>query len=110
MDKESELTSKDSAGPDAHGQAALLLVESLIHGLIARSALSVKDAIEIVQIAAEVKQDVGAAWGDSPDRLRKSIHLLSSISASLMHDVPSVENFASVDGGRHGDPPSPRRR
>lgn len=75
-------------GPDAHGQAALLLVESLIHGLIARSALTVEEAIEIIEIAAEVKRDVGVAWGDSPDTLKKSISLLGSISASLLHDIP----------------------
>lgn len=76
-----------NAGPDAHGQAALLLVESLIHGLIARSALSVEEAVEIIQIATEVKQDVGASWGDSPDTLGKSLHLLNAMSASLMQDV-----------------------
>lgn len=38
--------------PDAHGQAEMLLVESLIHGLIARSVISVADAVEIVEIAA----------------------------------------------------------
>lgn len=39
---------------DAHGQAALLLVESLVHGLIARSVISVTEAVEIVDVAAEV--------------------------------------------------------
>lgn len=89
MDKEidQEDGTPERAGADAHGQAALLLVESLIHGLIARSALTVADAVEIIQIAAEVKQDVGASWGDSPDTLGKSLHLLNSISTSLMQDV-----------------------
>lgn len=51
-------------GPDAHGQAALLLVESLIHGLLARRLITVADAVEIVDVAAEVKVDVAGDLGD----------------------------------------------
>ncbi len=83
----------DAAGeaakrPEPHGQAALLLVESLIHGLIARSSLTVEQAVEIVQIAAEVKLETADDVGDTPATLRESLHLLQSISASLLHDVP----------------------
>ncbi|MEO7409822.1 MAG: hypothetical protein ABIU10_00675 [Sphingomicrobium sp.] len=38
--------------------AALLLIESLIHGLIARSILSVHEAIDIVDIAADVEREI----------------------------------------------------
>lgn len=69
--------------PDAHGQAAMLLVESLIHGLIARSAISVEEAVEIVEMAAEVKAEVAAELGDSPGTLLRSLALLESISRSL---------------------------
>lgn len=72
--------------PDAHGQAAMLLVESLIHGLVARSVLSVAEAVEIVEIASEVKQGVAAELGDSPATLRRSLALLESIAASLKMD------------------------
>lgn len=75
-------------GPEPHGRAALLLVESLIHGLIARSALTVEQAVEIVQTAAEVKQDTADDVGDTPATLRESLFLLDSISASLKHDLP----------------------
>jgi hypothetical protein len=74
-------------GPEPYGQAALLLVESLIHGLIARSSLTVEQAVEIVQIAAEVTKDTAAELDDTP-ATRKSIHLLDSICVSLMHDLP----------------------
>lgn len=74
-------------GPDAHGQAALLLAESLVHGLIARKVLSVTDAVEIVDIAAEVKAEVAGDLGDSPANLRKSLGLLGAISASLRRDA-----------------------
>lgn len=75
-------------GPEPYGQAALLLVESLIHGLIARSALTVEQAIEIIQIAADVKQDEADHVGETPATLKNALHLLNSISASLMHDLP----------------------
>jgi len=74
--------------PDAHGQAAMLLVESLIHGLIERSVISVPEAIEIVEVAAEVKTEVAAELGDSPATMRHSLDLLASLKLSLEGDVP----------------------
>jgi hypothetical protein len=76
----------EARAPDVHGQAAMFLVESLIHGLIARSVISVEDAIEIVDVAAEVKIDSAAELGDTPAALEKSLALLSAISTSLAHD------------------------
>ena len=73
--------------PDAHGQAAMLLVESLIHGLIARAVISVAEAIEIVDTAAEVKAEVAADLGDSPRTMRHSLALLESISRSLQGEA-----------------------
>jgi len=75
--------------PDAHGQAAMLLVESLIHGLIARSVISVADAVEIVEIAADVKADIGAEIGDTPATLRRSLTMLEAIGKSLSLDIPA---------------------
>lgn len=74
--------------PDAHGQAAMLLVESLIHGLIARKVLSVADAVEIVDVAIEVKSEIGPELGDTPATLQKSINMLQAINASLRPDIP----------------------
>ncbi len=72
--------------PDAYGQAALLLVESVLHGLIEKSVYSVAKAVELVDIAAEVKQDIGADLGDSPPTLKRSLALLAAISNSLQND------------------------
>ena len=77
-------------GPDAHGQAALLLVESLLHSLIARSVLSVEQAIEVVEVAADVKGEIAAERGDSPETLRRSLVMLDAIVASLKFDAPQV--------------------
>jgi hypothetical protein len=73
--------------PDAHGQAAMLLVESLIHGLVERSVISVTDAIGIVEAAAEVKVEVAAELGDSPETMRRSIDMLAAIGESLRLDA-----------------------
>ncbi|RYF20863.1 MAG: hypothetical protein EOO77_07180, partial [Oxalobacteraceae bacterium] len=57
-------------GPDAHGQAAMLLVESLIHGMIARSVIQVADAIDVVTAAIDVKMEIEADLGDNGGLLR----------------------------------------
>ena len=87
-DRSSDPNAGGTAGPEPYGQAALLLVESLIHGLIARSALTVAQAVEIVETAAEVKQDTTDDAGDTRATLQRSLHLLNSIGASLKHDLP----------------------
>lgn len=84
-------TRRPGSGPDAHGQAAVLLAESLLHGLIARSVITVADAIEIVGIASEVKQEVAADLGDSPATMEKSLAILSAISLSLTNDQPGSD-------------------
>jgi hypothetical protein len=76
-----------NGGPDAHGHAAILLVESLIHGLVARKVLSVPDAVEIVEVAADVKEDVASDSGESPANLQRSLTLLNAISTSLSNDL-----------------------
>lgn len=72
---------------DANGQAAMLLVESLMHGLIARDVISVADAVEIVDVAAEVKADQWADPSDPPPSFRKPLELLAAISTSLRRDI-----------------------
>ncbi|MGZ9100469.1 MAG: hypothetical protein ACXW3O_12270 [Brevundimonas sp.] len=76
-----------SQGPDAHGEAALLLVESLVHGLIAQEVITVAHAVEIVDVAAEVKAEVGIERSESPAELRKSLDLLDAIGSSLRRDL-----------------------
>lgn len=74
-------------GPDAHGQAAMLLVESLIHGLVAQSVIRVEDAIDVVTVAIDVKREIAADLGDSKDTMDKSLGLLSAIRGSLSTDL-----------------------
>ena len=76
-----------SREPDAHGQAAFLLTESLLHSLIARDVITVKDAVEVVEVAAEVKEAIAEDLGDSPATMRMSLALLGSIRSSLSNDL-----------------------
>lgn len=70
----------------APGRAALLLVESLIHGLIERSVLSVADAVEIVTTATEVDAELTAEGG--PSTAPSSSDLLQALRSSLSFDLP----------------------
>lgn len=75
-----------SAKPDAHGQAAYLLIESLIHGLIAQSTITLDAAIDIVDVATEVKVELG----DSPETTPTSLRLLEGLAGSLRTDQTSL--------------------
>lgn len=48
------------------GQAALLLVESLMHALVAKGALSREEFIEVVEGAAEVEAEFMTANASPP--------------------------------------------
>jgi hypothetical protein len=72
--------------PDAHGQAALLLTESLVHMLVENRTLSNGQAIEVIQIAAEVKTQVAEAAGESKARMNESLALLAKMSSSFAAD------------------------
>lgn len=69
--------------PDAHGQAALLLVESILHVLIEARALTLDQAIDAVRTASEVKVEVATETGESNGRMRASLALLSGIAQTL---------------------------
>ena len=88
---------------DAHGIAALMLVESLIHGLCENSTLSSEQAVEIAETAIEVqheKAEADATDGQGEPRRDSSqwqAHaLLSSIGASLQMDADKPIRPGSV--------------
>ena len=72
--------------PDAHGQAALLLTESLIHSLVQKASLTNDEAIEVIESAKEVKYEVGRSTGESAKRVGESIGLLSKMASSFATD------------------------
>lgn len=62
ISNDNDVTRPSEAGlaPDPHGQSALLLVERLIHGLLARSIISVTEAVALVETAVEVNAEIAA--------------------------------------------------
>jgi hypothetical protein len=75
------------AKPDAHGQAAMLLIESLLHGLIERKVLTLIEVVEIVDAAAEVKTEIGRELQEPSALRQQSVALLEAISISLKRDL-----------------------
>lgn len=68
--------------PDQQSQSALLLVESLIHALIAKSVLTLPEAIEIIEVAEDVELEMTrSANGAMPPNAKAS--LLGPIAKSL---------------------------
>lgn len=74
--------------PDAHGQAALLLAESILHALVDSGTLSNSEAVEVVRTAASVKLEVATAAGESKKRMNESLELLARMASSLEADEP----------------------
>lgn len=72
--------------PDAHGQAALLLAESMLHTLLARGVVTLEEAVSVVETAAEVKAEVATAAGESAERMQASLDLLERIASSFAAD------------------------
>lgn len=85
-DNEPEVRGAMHPSSDAHGQAALLLVESLLHGLCENSTLSTAEAIEIVDRAVEVQFDKAEAADGAAAPMWQSHALLSAIAMSLSID------------------------
>lgn len=83
----SQPAGSDPRSPDPHGHAALLLVESLIHGMIAGRLIDVGQAIEIVEAAAEVQADDAGDPNVAPATLDPSLSLLNAIAESLRPDL-----------------------
>lgn len=73
--------------PDAHGQAALLLAESILHVLVETRTLSVNQALSVIETTCEVKIEVAESTGESNGRMHESLELLRAISSSLKVDA-----------------------
>jgi len=81
-----ELTPPAVVEPDAHGQAALLLTESLLHALVENAILTNPDALGVIRTAAEVKFEVAMAANESKARMEESLALLHRMAASFEID------------------------
>ncbi len=73
--------------PDAHGQAALLLAESILHALVETQTLTVEAALSIIETTCEVKVEVAEQAGESRGRMQESLALLQAIATSFAVDA-----------------------
>jgi hypothetical protein len=74
--------------PDAHGQAALLLAESILHALVESKTMSLAAALSVIQTTCEVKVEVAEREGESSRRMHESLGLLMAMSNSFAADAP----------------------
>lgn len=77
--------------PDPYGQAALLLVESLIHVMTERSILSVADAVEVVETAADVQYEIADVADGAGSAMRRAAALLMAMADSFRQDLEPVD-------------------
>ncbi|MCZ8370503.1 MAG: hypothetical protein O9293_11155 [Porphyrobacter sp.] len=77
----------DRSEPDAHGQAALLLAESILHVLVETQTLSLDEAISVIETTCAVKIEVAERAGESSKRMNESLYLLRRISNSFKSDL-----------------------
>ena len=82
--------------PDAHGQAALLLAESILHALVEGKILSTPEAVEVLKTAAEVKVEIATAEGESNKRMNESLELLERMRASFQANEPDGRNVRPI--------------
>ena len=81
--EDSSFSDDQQPQPDAQGQAALLLIESLIHSLLDNGALTKPQAIEAIESAMDVKQESASAHKEPARTLRKSLSLLVNMYNSI---------------------------
>ena len=73
--------------PDAHGQAALILAETILHALVETKAMTTQQALDVVRSAEEIKTEVAERDGESDVRMRESLELLKRIGISIETDA-----------------------
>jgi hypothetical protein len=87
--------------PDAHGQAALLLSESILHTLLEAGLVTHLQAVAAVRTACDVKHDVAEETGESSGRMWQSLDLLARIERSLATDGEGHDQY-DADGASAG--------
>ncbi|WP_313326658.1 hypothetical protein [Sphingobium yanoikuyae] len=74
--------------PDPYGEAALVLVETLIHALIAKGSLSTLEAVDIIDDAVQVQSAIDEDQCHVPGARPRAAALLRIIGGSLSSDLP----------------------
>ena len=87
-------SSPDPHGPDPHGQAALMLVESLLLLLIENGVIQKEQATEAIDGIVEIKQEI-AGKSESVVVSIASIGLLRAVSGSLRAAIAPAGTIVS---------------
>lgn len=87
-------------GSNAQGQAALLLIESLIHSLLDNGALTKSQALEAIRSALEVKEESVDDHKEPRAVLKKSLRLLTDLENSIEAHSGRYDHEASA-GPQH---------
>lgn len=77
----------ETRASEPHGVAALLLVESLVHGLIEANVLTTAEAVELIDVATDVSKEMTSERDKAPPQTPDATTLLDAISKSLRHDL-----------------------
>ena len=72
---------------EIYGQAALILVESLLHTLVETAMLTDREAVDAVQTALLIRTQIAKQTGESKHRVRQVLDLLGKIGSSLATDI-----------------------
>ena len=73
--------------PDAHGQAALILIESILHALVEKDVLTTHEALDAIHTAHEVKTEIATRAHESESRMQESLELLKRIAMTFEVDL-----------------------
>jgi hypothetical protein len=82
-------TPNPNANPDPHGQAALMLVESLLLLLVEQGILQKEQVIEAIEGVVEIKQEI-AGRSESVVVSMVSIGLLRAVALSVSAASPPM--------------------
>lgn len=73
--------------PCAHGQAAMMLAESMLHALLERGVFTPEQALSVVGTAQEIQTEFARLARESQGRMLASRDLLDTIADSLEFEL-----------------------
>lgn len=92
--KDSSFSTDKKPDADAQGQAALLLLESLLHTLLDCGILDKTQAAEIFESACQVKEESAVEAKEPESTLRRSLGLLRNMQLSIAHHAGQYDPTA----------------
>ena len=76
---------------DAYDRAAIILLESLLHHLVDRDVITTAGAVEIVDVALDVKRQMAEENPKGREPLDQSLAAFEALRRSLLADMKTNE-------------------